>query len=150
MSETCQEWCEACSAVPLTPLKVGHAQGNRHQPTSMTWRRGISTLSASPLRSSFANSATVSISTSLAPWAIKASRDGGVIERWGSTGGVAVQPSPVRLLRFGRFCRLTDFSPRKAENLERGYLQGRYGAIPFLEGQILDEVGDRIGDGGAE
>lgn len=27
---------------------------------------------------------------------------------------------------------LTDFKPRKSENLERGYLQGRYGAIPFL------------------
>ncbi len=27
---------------------------------------------------------------------------------------------------------LTDFKPRKAENIERGYLQGRYGAIPFL------------------
>ena len=27
---------------------------------------------------------------------------------------------------------LTDFKPRKAENLERGYLMGRYGAIPFL------------------
>lgn len=27
---------------------------------------------------------------------------------------------------------LTDFKPRKAENLERGYLQGRYGAIPYL------------------
>lgn len=27
---------------------------------------------------------------------------------------------------------LTDFEPRKEENLERGYLQGRYGAIPFL------------------
>lgn len=27
---------------------------------------------------------------------------------------------------------LTDFKPRKAENVERGYLQGRYGAIPFL------------------
>lgn len=27
---------------------------------------------------------------------------------------------------------LTDFHPRKHENLERGYLQGRYGAIPFL------------------
>jgi hypothetical protein len=27
---------------------------------------------------------------------------------------------------------LTDYMPRKAENLERGYLQGRYGAIPFL------------------
>jgi predicted ATPase len=28
---------------------------------------------------------------------------------------------------------LTNFKPRKEENLERGYLQGRYGAIPFLE-----------------
>ncbi len=27
---------------------------------------------------------------------------------------------------------LTDYKPRKAENLERGYIQGRYGAIPFL------------------
>ena len=27
---------------------------------------------------------------------------------------------------------LTDYRPRKSENLERGYLQGRYGAIPFL------------------
>jgi hypothetical protein len=27
---------------------------------------------------------------------------------------------------------LTDYKPRAAENLERGYLQGRYGAIPFL------------------
>jgi len=27
---------------------------------------------------------------------------------------------------------LTDFKPRKQENLQRGYLQGRYGAIPFL------------------
>lgn len=27
---------------------------------------------------------------------------------------------------------LTDYKPRKAENLEIGYLQGRYGAIPFL------------------
>jgi predicted ATPase len=31
---------------------------------------------------------------------------------------------------------LTDFHPRKEENLERGYLQGRYGAIPFL-GQLV-------------
>jgi AAA15 family ATPase/GTPase len=29
---------------------------------------------------------------------------------------------------------LTDYKPRKSENLERGYLQGRYGAIPFLGG----------------
>ena len=27
---------------------------------------------------------------------------------------------------------LTDFRPRKNENLERGYLQGRYGAVPFI------------------
>jgi predicted ATPase len=27
---------------------------------------------------------------------------------------------------------LTDYKPRDTENLERGYLQGRYGAIPFL------------------
>lgn len=31
-----------------------------------------------------------------------------------------------------RLYPLTDFKPRKEENLERGYLQGRYGAIPFL------------------
>lgn len=31
-----------------------------------------------------------------------------------------------------RIYPLTDYKPRKAENLERGYLQGRYGAIPFL------------------
>lgn len=35
---------------------------------------------------------------------------------------------------------LTDYKPRKAENLERGYLQGRYGAIPFL-GELA-----RVGD----
>ncbi|MBE5314464.1 MAG: ATP-binding protein [Xanthomonadales bacterium] len=29
---------------------------------------------------------------------------------------------------------LTDFSPRKGENLEKGYLQGRYGALPFFGG----------------
>jgi uncharacterized protein len=33
---------------------------------------------------------------------------------------------------------LTDYSPRREENLERGYLQGRYGAIPFL-GQFGDD-----------
>jgi ABC-type lipoprotein export system ATPase subunit len=27
---------------------------------------------------------------------------------------------------------LSNYKPRKSENLERGYLQGRYGAIPFL------------------
>ncbi len=39
---------------------------------------------------------------------------------------------------------LTDFSPRKAENLERGYLQGRYGAIPYLDGKITDEITRRV------
>lgn len=32
---------------------------------------------------------------------------------------------------------LLDFSPRKNEALERGYLQGRYGALPFLQSQAL-------------
>ena len=32
---------------------------------------------------------------------------------------------------------LLDFSPRKNEALERGYLQGRYGALPFLSNQAL-------------
>ena len=30
---------------------------------------------------------------------------------------------------------LTDFKPRNSENVERGYLQGRYGAVPFI-GQL--------------
>ena len=29
---------------------------------------------------------------------------------------------------------LLDFSPRKDESLERGYLRGRYGAVPFIDG----------------
>ncbi|MBC7700720.1 ATP-binding protein [Aquabacterium sp.] len=32
---------------------------------------------------------------------------------------------------------LLDFSPRKHEALERGYLQGRYGALPFLRNEAL-------------
>lgn len=36
---------------------------------------------------------------------------------------------------------LTDFKPRKSENLERGYLQGRYGAIPFL-GSLVASRGE--------
>lgn len=32
---------------------------------------------------------------------------------------------------------LLDFSPRKNEALERGYLQGRYGALPLLRNQTL-------------
>ena len=31
---------------------------------------------------------------------------------------------------------LTEFSPRKEENISKGYLQGRYGAIPFIGGGI--------------
>ena len=31
---------------------------------------------------------------------------------------------------------LADFSPRKSENIQKGYLQGRYGAIPFPEGGV--------------
>jgi hypothetical protein len=43
---------------------------------------------------------------------------------------------------------LTDYKPRKAENLERGYLQGRYGAIPFLgdfhvSGEVVSSQGVR-------
>jgi len=33
---------------------------------------------------------------------------------------------------------LTDFSPRKSEDLERGYLIGRYGAVPIFEDLVLD------------
>ena len=29
---------------------------------------------------------------------------------------------------------LSDFSPRKTENVEKAYLLGRYGAIPFIKG----------------
>ncbi len=34
---------------------------------------------------------------------------------------------------------LLDYSPRKDESLEKGYLQGRYGAIPFLGEFLLGE-----------
>ena len=27
---------------------------------------------------------------------------------------------------------LNEFSPRKSENIQKGYLQGRYGAMPFV------------------
>ncbi|MFY9741628.1 MAG: ATP-binding protein, partial [Candidatus Sulfotelmatobacter sp.] len=37
---------------------------------------------------------------------------------------------------------LSDFKPRKNENLERGYLQGRYGAIPFLGSDALPQDKD--------
>jgi hypothetical protein len=40
---------------------------------------------------------------------------------------------------------LTDFSPRRLENLERGYLQGRYGAVPFFqEDELISALGDAV------
>ena len=36
---------------------------------------------------------------------------------------------------------LTDFKPRRGENLQGGYLQGRYGAIPFMNWESLALVG---------
>jgi hypothetical protein len=35
---------------------------------------------------------------------------------------------------------LTEFKPRKSENLERGYLQGRYGAVPFIEPALVEDA----------
>lgn len=32
---------------------------------------------------------------------------------------------------------LTDFRPRRDENLQSGYLQGRYGAVPFIDAESL-------------
>lgn len=40
---------------------------------------------------------------------------------------------------------LTDFTPRKEENLQRGYLQGRYGAVPFI-----GSLGSALESGGEE
>jgi len=34
---------------------------------------------------------------------------------------------------------LTDYMPRRSANLERGYLMGRYGAVPF-SGPVLDQI----------
>jgi energy-coupling factor transporter ATP-binding protein EcfA2 len=42
---------------------------------------------------------------------------------------------------------LTDFKPRRQENLESGYLQGRYGAIPFIHS---DEFVTSLPDGDGE
>lgn len=44
---------------------------------------------------------------------------------------------------------LTDFAPRKLENLERGYLQGRYGAVPFLDEKVLDNALEKAGSSSA-
>lgn len=38
-----------------------------------------------------------------------------------------------------RLYPLSDFKPRKEENLQRGYLQGRYGATPFIKASALLE-----------
>ena len=32
---------------------------------------------------------------------------------------------------------LSDYKPKRRENLENGYLQGRYGAIPFIHPDFL-------------
>ncbi len=46
---------------------------------------------------------------------------------------------------------LTDFKPRREENLERGYLQGRYGAVPFIHREAFEPGAlpneDTISDG---
>jgi AAA15 family ATPase/GTPase len=39
---------------------------------------------------------------------------------------------------------LTDFHSRGAENIERGYLQGRYGAVPFL-GKLVESSSELAG-----
>jgi len=36
-----------------------------------------------------------------------------------------------------RLYPLTDFKPRKLENVERGYFHGRYGAIPYFSPRPL-------------
>jgi uncharacterized protein len=42
---------------------------------------------------------------------------------------------------------LTDFKPRREENLESGYLQGRYGAIPFIHSdEFVTSLSDRDGE----
>ena len=35
-------------------------------------------------------------------------------------------------LQASRLYPLSDFSPRKGEALEKGYLRGRYGGVPFI------------------
>jgi AAA15 family ATPase/GTPase len=42
---------------------------------------------------------------------------------------------------------LTDFKPRRQENLESGYLQGRYGAIPFIRSdEFVTSLADADGE----
>jgi AAA15 family ATPase/GTPase len=40
---------------------------------------------------------------------------------------------------------LTDFSPRKKEALERGYLAGRYGAVPFFSEPVTETPPAQVG-----
>ena len=49
---------------------------------------------------------------------------------------------------------LTDYQPRKGESLVRGYLSGRYGAVPFVPAGLLGsfqahEIARQTGKGGA-
>ncbi len=45
-----------------------------------------------------------------------------------------------------RLYPITDYKPRPAENLERGYLQGRYGGVPFVETLDWPKQSKRDGD----
>ena len=45
---------------------------------------------------------------------------------------------------------LTDFQPRKGENLENGYLVGRYGAIPFINSQEFFPAAETPGNQNAK
>jgi AAA15 family ATPase/GTPase len=40
----------------------------------------------------------------------------------------------------GHLYPLTDYAPRKGESLIRGYLSGRYGAVPFLPKGLLGQT----------
>ncbi|MFN8513747.1 MAG: AAA family ATPase [Chloroflexia bacterium] len=55
---------------------------------------------------------------------------------------VAIRSGSSRKIRKGasHLYPLLDFSPRKDESLERGYLRGRYGAVPFIERRGLARV----------
>jgi len=39
-----------------------------------------------------------------------------------------------------RIYPMSDFKPRKNENIQRGYLQGRYGATPFIRASALTDI----------
>lgn len=44
---------------------------------------------------------------------------------------------------------LTDYDPRQGESLVRGYMSGRYGAVPFIPAGLLDGTFEATGDGDA-